>query len=79
MKNITKEQIDDVVMKAGLKVSKDISDILAENVKKFSNLAKQSNDSFLENYSLYLGLMTTVSQTSLEILKESLYELLCNE
>lgn len=73
MKEITKEQIDEVMAKVAN--TKDINQILLNNIESYNNL---DNDD-IKPYSLYLATMSTAVQISLSIIKESLYELLTDE
>lgn len=73
MKEITKEQINEVMAKVAN--TKDINQILLNNIESYNNL---DNDD-IKPYSLYLATMSTAVQISLSIIKESLYELLTDK
>lgn len=73
MKEITKEQINEVMAKVAN--TKDINQILLNNIESYNNL---DNDD-IKPYSLYLVTMSTAVQISLSIIKESLYELLTDK
>ncbi len=77
MKQITKEQIDETVSKVATKVTQDVCNILIENIKTYENSMDEIGDKEMKKYSLHIATMTTALQMSVEIMKESLYDLFC--
>lgn len=79
MEKITKEQIDKAVTKAGIKIGENTCDILLKNMENFSNVTKEIDEPILKNNLYYFTLMSTAFHMGIYALKESLYELFCEE
>lgn len=77
MKQITKEQIDETVSKVTTKVTENVSDLLIENIEMYEKNMNETGNKEMKKYSLYIATMTTALQMSVEIMKESLYDLFC--
>lgn len=83
MEKITKKQIDEMITKATNKSLENFFDILADYMQKYEDVAEKFDDPELkENYKHYYhyyALITTSFKISLDAIRESLYELLCEE
>ena len=79
MKQITKEQIDETVSKVATEVGQNVCDILVENIESYEKDMDDINAENMKKYSLYIATMNTALHMSVEIMKESLYELLCKD
>lgn len=77
MKNITKEQIDDVVMKAETRVTENVAQYIHENDGVF--MKDINNDGEFDMNSSYITALNIILQMSIDTIKLSLYELLCDE
>ena len=83
MEKITKEQIDEVMTKATNKSLENSFDILADFMEKYKDVAEKFDDPELkENYKHYYhyyALISTSFKISVDAIRKSLYELLCEE
>lgn len=79
MKEITREQIDETVSKVATEVCKDVCDILVENIESYEKGMDDIEAEKMKEYSLYIATMNTALQMSVSIMRESLYELLCED
>ena len=79
MKEITREQIDETVSKVATEVCKDVWDILVENIESYEKGMDDIEAEKMKEYSLYIATMNTALQMSVSIMRESLYELLCED
>lgn len=79
MKNITKDQIEETITKMSTKVSENVTEILIDNIRKYENGIDEIGGENMKQYCLYIATMNTALQMSVTIMKESLYELLCDE
>lgn len=78
MKEITKEQIDEILHKNALIVGKNIPDELVERIA--NNVEYMSEqDRKAQQFSIYLASTTVAVQAMTEIMKNTLYELLCDK
>ena len=79
MKEITREQIDETVSKVVTEAGKDVCKILLENIETYEKDMDDIEAEEMKQYSLYIATMNTALQMSVSIMRESLYELLCED
>lgn len=79
MKEITKEQVDETISKVATEVSQDICKLLAENIETYEKGMDEINAVDMKQYSVHIAAMQTALQMSVAIMRESLYDLLCEE
>lgn len=79
MQRITREKIDETISKVATEVSKDICTILIDNINSYENNMDEIGEENMKKYSLYIATMNTALQMSVNIMKESLYHLLCDD
>ena len=79
MKQITREKIDETVSKVATEVSQDVCKILLENIETYEKGMDEIEAENMKKYSLYIATMNTALQMSVAIMRESLYELLCED
>lgn len=78
MDKITKEQIDEVLNKNILIVGENIPDELVEQIaNNVEHMSEQ--DKNIQRFSIYLASTTVAVQAMTEIMKNTLYELLCDK
>ena len=79
MKQVTREQIDETVSKVATEVCQDVCKILLENIETYEKDMDDIEAEEMKKYSLYIATMNTALQMSVSIMRESLYELLCED
>ena len=79
MKQVTREQIDETVSKVATEVCQDVCKILLENIETYEKDMDDIEEEEMKKYSLYIATMNTALQMSVSIMRESLYELLCED
>ena len=83
MEKITKEQVDGVIEKVTVEAGKNFCDILADYMQKYEDGAEEiGNPELKKNYKdyyHYYALISTSFKMSMDAIRESLYELLCEE
>lgn len=79
MKQVTREQIDKTVSKVATEVGQNVCDILVENIESYEKDMDDIEAEEMKKYSLYIATMNTALQMSVSIMRESLYELLCED
>ena len=78
MNKITKEQIDEVLNKNILIVGENIPDELVEQIaNNVEHMSEQ--DKNIQQFSIYLASTNVAVQAMTEIMKNTLYELLCDK
>lgn len=78
MNKITKEQIDEILHKNALIVAENIPDELVEQIA--NNVEHMSErDKNIQQFSIYLASTTVAVHAMTEIMKNTLYELLCDK
>ena len=78
MKEITREQIDETVSKVATEAGQDVCKILLENIETYEKDMDDIEEE-MKKYALYIATMNTALQMSVSIMRESLYELLCED
>lgn len=76
---MTREQIDETISKVATNVCQDVCNLLIENVETYEKGMDEIEIEGMKKYSLYIATMNTALQMSVEIMRQSLYELLCND
>lgn len=78
MNKITKEQIDEILHKNTLIVAENIPDELIEQIaNNVEHMSEQ--DKNIQKFSIYLASTTVAVKAVTEIMKNTLYELLCDK
>ncbi len=78
MNKITKEQIDEILHKNTLIVGENIPNELVEQIaNNVEHMSEQ--DKNIQQFSIYLASTTVAVQAMTEIMKNTLYELLCDK
>ena len=77
MKNLTKEQIDETVTKAERKITENVANYFRENTETF--IKNMNKDGEFDINSSYIAALNTIHQMSIDTIKLSLYELICDE
>lgn len=78
MSEITKEQIDEILHKNTLIVGENIPNELVEQIaNNVEHMSEQ--DKNIQQFSIYLASTTVAVQAMTEIMKNTLYELLCDK
>ena len=78
MSKITKEQIDEILHKNTLIIGENIPDELVEQItNNVEHMSEQ--DKNIQQFSIYLASTTVAVHAMTEIMKNTLYELLCNK
>ena len=78
MNKITKEQIDEILHKNALIVAENIPDELVEQIaNNVEHMSEQ--DKNIQQFSIYLASTTVAVHAMTEIMKNTLYELLCDK
>lgn len=78
MNKITKEQIDEVLNKNILIVGENIPDELVEQIaNNVEHMSEQ--DKNIQQFSIYLASTNVAIHAATEIMKNTLYELLCDK
>lgn len=79
MKEITKELIDKTVSKAINNATENVVKLLIENAEAYRTSMDEIGNEDMKQYTMYIATMNTALQMSVAVIKESLYELLCEE
>ena len=79
MKQITREQIDKTVSRAATEACQNVCKNLLENIETYEKGMDDIEAENMKKYSLYIATMNTALQMSVSIMRESLYELLCED
>lgn len=79
MKEITKEQINEIVSNVIVDISENMTTMLINNIKTCQQSIREINMPEIEQYSLFLASMNTTLQMSATMIKAVLCELLCND
>ena len=74
-----KEEIKQVIDNVTLDVSKNINDTLIDNLQGFMDKFEETGTEQYISYSMYFATMTTALKMSIDIMRKSLCELLCDE
>lgn len=77
MKEITREQIDEIVNNIFISNADDIAMQYAENLSNYLDILKNENDNTKQS-AVYFAAIKTAQDNCVSILKESLKELLCD-
>lgn len=77
MKEITREQIDEIVNNIFISNVDDIAMQYAENLSSYIDILKNENDNTKQS-AAYFAAIKTAQDNCVSILKESLKELLCD-
>ena len=77
MDKIRKEQIDNVIEKIMNEI--DICNEYAESIERFQEALDKDEYKEIQGGSLYLATFSTAIGLSVRIIREALYELLCDE
>ena len=72
MKSLTKEQIEQIIIESTQQATENISEILLENLNSYLNDLK---DTDLYSRSTEFAMISTCTQISVEILRESLIKI----
>lgn len=79
MKQITRKRIDETISKVATQMSQNISSVLIDNINLAESDMDKIGEQSMKDYILYIATMKTALQMSTTIMKETLYELLCDE
>ena len=79
MKQITREQIDKTVSRVATEACQNVCKNLLENIETYEKGMDDIEAENMKKYSLYIATMNTALQMSVSIMRESLYELLCED
>lgn len=79
MKKVTQEQIDKAVNEATVNASQNLCELLVENIDSYQKSMNTNNINDMQKYNLYFACINTALEMSVDIMKESLYKLLCDE
>ena len=75
MKEITKEQIDEIITNASEQSAFNICNLLTANIQNYQSEFRNTE---LEQYAVDLSVLSTAIQLCTTIIKDSLIELLCD-
>lgn len=79
MKQITKEQIEEILLTTSTEVLETLDQILIKNIEKFEKSMDEMGREDMKEHSLAFACMNTALQMSVEIMRDALCELLCEE
>lgn len=79
MSTLTKEHITDTVNKITTDIQKDIGELLVRNMEEYNNKANDSDISGAKEYSFYISVMNTAIQANVEIMTQTLCQLLLED
>lgn len=76
MKQITQEQIDNVVEENYSKITNNVIEQLADNIELMEQITKNDSD-VLKQTGLYIAIIKTAQENCIFTIKESLKQLFC--
>lgn len=79
MEKITKERIDNIINNVSQKVTENTLKDLNDNILKLKLVIENTSIKNEDNEIIYQSILSTSIQNCVSIMKESLYELLCDE